>query len=178
MCWMGIEVGNWLIIIWLLWCLHFVFVRIWTVTSSLSLCTLKLVGHVSHFSFVCLFDCWIWVTEMGWLGIGTVLMLPRPCKACLCGNSVSKHNLEWTFNGGSVSKIYLCEDCWQPNNCLCYVKDLLCGNQVGRKLLLSFFLCSLGLQYWFFWEVPHIFEQWPCYGEGWFIHWGMRIATV
>jgi len=34
-------------------------------TSSLGLCTLKLVGHVSNFSFVYffvrLFDCWLWV---------------------------------------------------------------------------------------------------------------------
>ena len=65
-------------------------------------------------------------------------------KAYMCGNSISKHNLEWTFNGESVSKIYLCDDCWQPNNCHYYVKDLLCGNEVGCELLFSFFahVCS------------------------------------
>jgi len=69
---------------------------------------------VSFFS--CLFVCWIvdfgllkWVDQAKQCH----LMLSRPCKACLCGNSVSKHNLEWTCGSGSVShkKMCLCEDC-------------------------------------------------------------------
>jgi len=67
----------------------------------------------------------------------------------MCGNtnSVSKHYLEWTFSGERVSEIYLCEDCRYLNACLCYVKVLLCGNEVGCELLLSFFLGGLGPQY-------------------------------
>jgi len=40
-----------------------------------------------------------------------VQRLSRPCKACLCGSSVSKHNLEWAFGSRSVSKMCLFEDC-------------------------------------------------------------------
>jgi len=114
--------------------------------------------------FICLF---VWLTLGCWNGLARrryCVMLSRPCKACLCGNSVSKHNLEWTFNGESFSKTYLCGDCWQPNNCLYYVKHLLCGNEVGCELLLSFFLDGLGSRHLFFWEVPRIFKRWSCFG--------------
>jgi len=145
------------------------------ITSSLGLSTLKLVGHVSHFSFVCLIVDFALLNWVGQAYSRYCVMLSRLCKACLCGNSVSKHNLEWTFNCESVSKIYLCEDCWEPNN---YVKYLLCGNEVDCELLLSFFLGGFVSRYWFFWEVPRIFERWSCCGNGWFIGWGMRIAAV
>ena len=58
-------------LIWL-WQLHFVFIYIWTMIFGVGLCTLKLVGHVSRVSLVYLFGCWLWVTEMCWLGVGTV----------------------------------------------------------------------------------------------------------
>ena len=48
----------------------------------------------------------------------------------------------------------------------------------GCELLFSFFPGGLMSRYWFFWEVPRIFERWSCCGDGWFIGWGMRIATV
>ena len=41
---------------------------------------------------------------MGWQAKQCHLMLSRPCKACLCGSSFSKQNLEWTFGSGSVSQ--------------------------------------------------------------------------
>jgi len=63
-------------------------------TSSLGLCTLKLVGHVSHFSFVYLSTLGYW---NGFTRLRYCIMSSRPCKPCMCGNRVSKHNLKWTF---------------------------------------------------------------------------------
>jgi len=136
---------------------------------------------IFHFYICLLFVCRLRVTEMRWLGLGTVSSyqdLATSRKACMCGNIVSKHNLEWSFNGESVSKIYLCEDCWQPNNCLYYVKDLLSGNEVRCEQLLSFSAGDRGPRYWFFWEVPCIFERWSCCGDGWYIGRGMQISAV
>jgi len=143
------------------------------------MCGNSVSKHIFHL-FICLFVC---LSTLGyWNGLNRLrccIKLSRSCKACTYGNSVSKDNLGLTFYGESVSKIYLCEDCWQPsNNYLYYVKVLLCGNEAGCELLLSFFLGGFGLRYWFFWEVPRIFERWPCSGHGLFIGWGMRIAAV
>jgi len=63
-------------------------------------------------------------------------------------------------------------------NCVYHVKYLLYDDEVGCELLLSFFLDGLVSRYWFFWEVPRIFERCFCCGDGWFIDWGMWIATV
>jgi len=104
----------------------FCFIYVWMKTSSLGfMYTWSWLDMCLIFQlFICLFDCWLWVTEMGWPKL-CHLMLSSPCKACLCGSSVSKHNLELTFGSGSVSKMCLCEDYWQPNNCLYYPCFLL-----------------------------------------------------
>ena len=62
----------------------------------------------------CLFVCLI--VDFGllkWVGQAKLchFMLSRPCKACLCGSSVSEYDLEWTFGSGSASKMCLCDDC-------------------------------------------------------------------
>jgi len=41
---------------------------------------------------------------------------------------------------------------------------MLCGNDVGYELLLSFFIGGLGSWYWFSRELPSVFERWPCCG--------------
>jgi len=36
----------------------------------------------------------------------------------------------------------------------------------------------LGPRYWFYWELPRIFERWPCCGDGRHAGWGIRIVAV
>ena len=93
---------------------RFCFIYVWMIKSSLGLMyTWSWLDMCLIFQLcICLFDCWLWVTEMGWPSETVSYHVVKACKACLCGSSVSKHNLEWTFGSGSVSKMCLCEDCW------------------------------------------------------------------
>jgi len=93
----------------------------------------NLVGHVSHFSVVYLF---VWLLTLGyWNGLAScrycVISRCQGLARLACVEAVFPTTI-WNgfFGRGSVSKICLCEDCWQPNNCLYYV-----------CFLLFFFLC-------------------------------------
>ena len=87
----------------------FVFIYVWMITSSLGFMYTEACWTCVSF-FSCLFDCWLWVTEMGWPGVGTVSSHLPVWKQCF----------QIQF-GMDVFPKCLCEDCWQPNNCLYYV---------------------------------------------------------
>jgi len=79
----------------------------------------KLVGHMFHFSvFICFF---YWIVDFGLL---KWLARCRYCVVSCCQGLARLAGVEAVFpntiwNGffvrGSVSKMCLCEDCWQPN---------------------------------------------------------------